>query len=227
MTLIYDIQLAKQDKKVISALFIDVKGAFDYVSANQLIKICIELGLPKLLCSWIDSFLVNRKIQLVFNNGKSIKTDIQIGISQGSSISLILFLIYIRNLFQDLESRGMSYIDDIGLVALSESIEKNFKILKEVVIRIFEKGADNLIQFDLEKTELIHFHSKRNIGENVNICFSKNYLVEAKSTVKWLEIWLDSKRNFKEHIKKKMAQTTRIFHQIKRLSNIERGLSFQ
>ena len=39
----------------------------------------------------------------------------------------------------------MSYIDDIGLVASSESIEKNYKILKEAVIRIFEKGVDNLI----------------------------------------------------------------------------------
>ena len=82
----------------------------------------------------------------------------------------------------------MSYIDDIGLVASSESMEKNCKILKEVVIRIFEKGADNLIQFDPEKTELIHFYSKRNISENVNICFSENYLVEAKPTVKWLKI---------------------------------------
>ncbi len=34
MILIYDIQLAKQDKKVISVLFIDVKGVFDHVSAN-------------------------------------------------------------------------------------------------------------------------------------------------------------------------------------------------
>src|SRR6266536_3234006 len=34
MTLIYNIQLAKQDKKVSSALFIDVKGAFNYVSTN-------------------------------------------------------------------------------------------------------------------------------------------------------------------------------------------------
>src|SRR6266516_7694184 len=121
----------------------------------------------------------------------------------------------------------MSYIDDIGLVASSESIEKNYKILKEVVIRIFEKGADNLIQFNPEKTELIHFHSKRNISENVNICFSENYLVEAKLTVKWLGIWLDSKLNFKEHVEKKVAQATRIFHQIKTLFNIERGLSFQ
>ena len=78
----------------------------------------------------------------------------------------------------------MSYIDDIGLVASSESIEKNCKILKEATIRIFEKGADNLIQFDPKKTELIHFHSKRNINKNVNIYFSKNYLVEAKPTVK-------------------------------------------
>ena len=106
----------------------------------------------------------------------------------------------------------MSYIDDIGLVASSELIEKNCKILKEAAIRIFEKGADNLIQFDPEKTELIHFYSKRNIGENVNICFSENYLVEAKPTVKWLGIWLDLKLNFKEYVEKKVAQATRIFY---------------
>src|SRR6266511_2714458 len=145
MTLIYNIQVAKQDKKVTSALFIDVKGAFDYMSANQLIKICIDLGLPKSLYNWIDSFLVDRKIQLAFNNRTSIETDIQIGIPQNSPISPILFLIYIRNLFKDLESRGMSYIDNIDLVASSESIEKNYKILKEAVIRIFEKKNNNLI----------------------------------------------------------------------------------
>ncbi len=78
----------------------------------------------------------------------------------------------------------MNYIDNINLVALSESIEKNYKILKETIIRIFEKGADNLIQFNPEKTELIHFHSKKNIGKNINIYFSENYLVKAKSTVK-------------------------------------------
>ena len=56
MILIHNIQFAKQDKKVTSTLFIDVKGAFDHVSANYLIKICIELGLLKLLYSWIDFF---------------------------------------------------------------------------------------------------------------------------------------------------------------------------
>ncbi len=97
-------------------------------------------------------------------------------------------MIYIRNLFQDLESRDMNYINNIDLVASSESIKKNYKILKKATIKIFEKRINNLIQFDSEKTELIHFHSKRNISENVNICFLKNYLVKTKPTVKWLEI---------------------------------------
>ncbi len=130
---------------MISVLFIDVKGVFNYVSANQLIKIYIDLGLPKSLYSWINFFLIDRKIQLAFNNGTNIETDIQIGIPQDSPISPILFLIYIRNLFQDLESKDMSYINNISLIALSESIKKNYKILKEAVIKIFEKGADNLI----------------------------------------------------------------------------------
>ena len=39
----------------------------------------------------------------------------------------------------------MSYINDIGLIASSESIEKNYKILKKAAIKIFEKRANNLI----------------------------------------------------------------------------------
>ncbi len=39
----------------------------------------------------------------------------------------------------------MSYITDIDLIASSESIKKNYKILKEAAIRIFEKRVNNLI----------------------------------------------------------------------------------
>ena len=51
--------------------------------------------------------------------------------------------------------------------------------------------------------------------------------IESKNLVRWLGIWLDSKLNFKEHVEKKIADATRVFHQITRLSNTERGFSFQ
>ncbi len=72
--------MTKQDKKVTSTLFINVKEIFNYISANQLIKIYINLDLPKSLYNWIDFFLVDKKIQLAFNNRISIEIDIQIGI---------------------------------------------------------------------------------------------------------------------------------------------------
>ena len=75
-----------------SVLFMDIKGAFDHVSANQMLKICQKLQLPKSLCHWIKSFLQDRKIQLKFNKNSQKMTDIKIEILQESSILLILFL---------------------------------------------------------------------------------------------------------------------------------------
>ena len=51
--------------------------------------------------------------------------------------------------------------------------------------------------------------------------------IESKNLVRWLGIWLNSKLNFKEHVEKKITNITRVFHQIIKLFNTERGLSFQ
>src|SRR5213075_3244762 len=103
-------------KKDTSVLFMNVKGAFDHVSANQLLKICKNLGLPRSLCSWIECVMNNRYLQLAFNRNKQEKTSFKIDISQGSPISRILFLIYIRNIFPEINImhiRSPSYVDDI------------------------------------------------------------------------------------------------------------------
>ena len=78
----------------------------------------------------------------------------------------------------------------------------------------------------MEKTELIHFHSKRNTKDKDYSIIILNKIIKSKSLVRYLGIWLDSKLSFKEHMEKKIADTTRIFHQIARLLNTEKGLSF-
>ena len=57
LSLVHDIQLAKYERKVTLVLFMNIKGAFDHVSANQMLKICQKLQLPKSLYYWIRSFL--------------------------------------------------------------------------------------------------------------------------------------------------------------------------
>ena len=60
MALVHDIQQANYNGKVLSALFVDVKGAFDHVSRTQLLLILQSLGFPTPVLNWIDSFLSDR-----------------------------------------------------------------------------------------------------------------------------------------------------------------------
>ena len=80
ISLVYNIQLAKHDNKVTSVLFMDIKGAYDHVSANHLLKICQKLKLLKFLYFWIRSFFQNRKVQLRFDRNIQEMTDVNIGI---------------------------------------------------------------------------------------------------------------------------------------------------
>ena len=45
MTVVHDIEIASRKKKVLSCLFLDIKGAFDFVSINQLLNFMKNLKL--------------------------------------------------------------------------------------------------------------------------------------------------------------------------------------
>ena len=81
----------------------------------------------------------------------------------------------------------------------------------------------------MDKTELIHFHSKRSLDLKNELYSVKvgETIFQPKELVKYLGIWLDSKLSFKAHVERKIASAQKVFTQIERLSNTERGLSFQ
>jgi hypothetical protein len=76
-------------------------------------------------------------------------------------VSPILFLIYIRFLFEeikDIRIRILSYLDDIAILAKSESLENNWQTLENIAKKLIYWRQNNRIEFDRDKTELIHFY---------------------------------------------------------------------
>jgi len=70
----------KARQRIATTLFLDVKGAFNHVSENQLLSICKELGLPIAFTQWVATFLSNRKLQLSFNRQIQEKVELETGI---------------------------------------------------------------------------------------------------------------------------------------------------
>ncbi len=108
--------------------------------------------------------------------------------------------------------RSSSYVDDIALSYSSKSIENNCKKLELAAGKLLQLQSQNNIQFDMEKTELIHFHSKRIDNYQDYIIQIGDIQIEPKNLVRWLGIWLDSKLNFKEHVEKKIEDAIRVFY---------------
>ena len=126
-----------------------------------------------------------------------------------------------------MQIRSSSYVDDIELVASSETIEENCLMLENTAEKLLQLQNQNNIQFDMKRIELIHFHSKRSIDNNNFPVSIRNNQIQSKNLIRWLEVWLDSKLSFKKHVKIKISAATRIFYQIIRLFTTEKELSFQ
>jgi ribonuclease HI len=217
------VEVNKANKLKTSTLFLDVKGAFDHVSKNRLIAILVTLKLPLSLIYWISSFLEDRIIRLSFNNQIEAFSPINTGIPQGSPISPILFLIYIRDLFKSDLIYPLSYMDDIALTASSKSFKRNIKILEREAKKLVLLGKEYSIEFDIDKTELIHFFISPKLKPS--LLLPNGSIIQPSRLVRWLGIHFDSNLKFKEHIAIRTSLAKQAFYRLNRLSNITKGLT--
>ena len=174
--------------------------------------------------------MFNLKIELAFDEKKQATRAIRTEISQRSSISLILFSLYIRFLFLEIKNevkyanlKMPSFIDNVAIGVEPKSAKQNTKLLTEIVQKIFLWVDRNAVKFDDEKTKLIHLESS-NSWSNDTIKLSNNTILKSKINVKWLGIYMDRILNFKKHVQNRIALTNRVLHSINWLQNLKWGL---
>ena len=127
-------------------------------------------------------------------------------------------------MFNSRAGQFISYIDDIALIVSSSSFKKNAQILEREYKQLQDIGAKNAVQFDIDKTELIHFGTSTEVKKcQVTLPSSKS--ISSCTVAKWLGVLFDQKLTFKQHITSRVAQAKAAFLRMARLTNIERGLS--
>ena len=127
MNLVHDIEIANKSNRVLTCVFLDVKGAFDHVSIKQMLMVLRKLKLPGALINWVKHFMQSRKIKLIFDNKAGNFQHIESEIPQGSPVSAILFMLYMRHLFPKIRmhysAKSPSFIDDVAIYVENKSVE--------------------------------------------------------------------------------------------------------
>ena len=113
----------------IDAIYMDFRKAFDSVPHRRLLHKTNSHGIQGLVLKWIEAFLGDRSQQVFVNGSKSQEGRVTSGIPQGSVLGPILFVIYINDLPNQVESEVCIFADDTKLFTQSNN-EKAREVLQ-------------------------------------------------------------------------------------------------
>ena len=200
--------------KVVDVIYLDFMKAFDTVPHKRLVNKLKAYGISGVILDWITEYLKDRTQVVVLNGEKSDIGSVISGIPQGTVLGPLLFIIYINDLLDKIDSNGFLFADDA-------------KLLREITCK-----ADSLnLQNDIKKLEewsndwLLKFHPDKchilTLGRFENIMYTHRYKVYEKeiehvAVEKDLGIFMDSELTFSDHITEKVNKANSLVGIIRR-----------
>ncbi|CAF4409801.1 unnamed protein product, partial [Didymodactylos carnosus] len=106
------IKLGITANKFVRAALLDFKKAFDNVNHECLLLKLYKKGVRGKALKWIEDYLKDRTIQTMLDGKMSQKRLVTKGVPQGSILGPLLFLVYIDDLPNNIESTVRLFADD-------------------------------------------------------------------------------------------------------------------
>lgn len=141
-----------------AAMYLDLSKAFDRVREPVLARLLMDAGLDEVPTRWVSSFMRGRQQSVTFGGAVSDPGATVLGVPQGSTISPLLFLVYLNGMNSlNLHGTLFTFADDTALaysVGDEDDLEKVIEEDVQVVQRFLR--AMGLI-LNAGKTKFIVF----------------------------------------------------------------------
>ena len=214
----------KKGRKVLTLSF-DIQAAFDAVWHEGLIYKMLKYNIPRYLINWTRGFLSNRSFEVKVNDSITNPAPIITGVPQGSSISPILFGIFINDIpmgSPSSESYSLLFADDLTTSFFYDKIKisnENVSYRVSEYLREIEKWLCKWrLKMSPEKCSYSVF-AKGNSAKNKFGFRLLGKEIPHDKTPTTLGITFDECLNFKKHLKKLKAKCLQRLDIIKILSH--------
>ena len=190
---------ALDEGKEVRAVFCDISKAFDRVWHRGLLYKLRRIGISGSLLSWFANYLKGRRQRVVLPGVPSNWSSINAGVPQGFILGPLLFLIYINDIVENINSSIRLFADDTSLYIIVDDPTDAAITLNPDLSKIHRWATDWLVSFNPSKSESPIFSRKVNKPYHPPI-FMNNQQVNEVSTHKHLRLYLSNNCSWHEHI---------------------------
>ena len=190
------------NKQHLVAIFFDLEKAYDTTWKYGIMRDLHNMGLRGRLPLFIDNFLKDRTFQVRLGRVLSNIHEQEMGVPQGSVLSVTLFSIKINNIIECLlpETHCSLYVDDFLICCKSSYMPAIERRLQGCLNKLQVWTRENGFRFSSSKTVCVHFCRGRKLHTDP-VLHLDNLPIPVVEKTKFLGIIFDKKLNFIAHLK--------------------------
>ena len=107
----------------VDLLLLDFSKAFDTVAHNKLLNKLVHYGIQNSTHKWISAWLTDRTQRVMVEGALSNEVDVVSGVPQGTVLGPLMFLIYINDIDNNIQSSVRLFADDCILYRVIKSLD--------------------------------------------------------------------------------------------------------
>ena len=142
-------------KNVTMATFLDLSRAFDTINHKILLKKLQNMGIRGVANLWFQSYLTNRQQFMEILNCSSSLETIFCGVPQGSILGLILFIIYVNDIYRSTKLKTPCFADDTTCSLSSNNIQQLYHTMNQELNLLNTWFRSNRLSLNAKKTKYI------------------------------------------------------------------------
>ena len=186
-------------------VFFDISKAFDRVWHRGLLHKLEATGIRGKLLDWLQDYLTHRSQRVVLKGQSSVDLTVNSGVPQGSVLGPLLFLLYINDIVDNVNSTMKLFADDTSFSLGMENADTRTTTLNTDLKKIDDWAKLWKVQFNESKTKLIN--TKRGNSIVHNLTFG-NHIIEEANCHKHLGITIQGNCKWDNHIENIVRKTS-------------------